>query len=306
MFAKMKDKLGKKWVITLCATAVAAIAVTATIALAGGGQADADEWDDLVNELGPAAFEGSDSDPTPAPVLDEGLRPSEPGQWGSPEDWLPEGYHQEPRPTAEEIDYYNEHWLDGIGYDDLFTDDGVVISALYMDWYIVKVMMERDPMLGLQSNPYVYLEGNEYYDAIIAMGPAAIPQLEQEMREPSSRGLSIYLIAVAVEKTAKADIEGIIDDHYAIGTAGDFWDYWVPVRASATQDVREIAYSSEYTTEQKLEKIGYYGLLAVPALDDLRNDPALSEALRVGLNARLESLGASDPEMIAYITECLA
>jgi hypothetical protein len=280
---------------------------TVVLSLALGGQVLAEEqetWEERVSRLGPLAYvDETDPDYAPVPVVpDESTRPSEPGQWGSPPTLEGEGESL----TPEEMAYLTEHRYDGIDRDVVFTDEGVVIKALYMDWYIEKVMAERDPMLMVQSNPYAYIEGNEYYDALVDMGPVAIPQLEQEFLDPSPKGLSGYLFAAAIEEIAKADILGILDDRYAIATAWEFLDYWVPVRQGATEDVYAIALSTSYSVEQKLEKIAYYGLLAVPALGELRDDPAIDDELKVALNAHLEFLDAASSEQIAYITQCLA
>jgi hypothetical protein len=311
MIEKLKNKLDLRRLALLCAALLAM--VLGILLLTSQIRADAEETESAAERerrLGPMAYVDPDSDFVSVPAPDESLRPSEPGQWGGPSQWLPEGYYEEDSSiTPEEMDYRFAHRFDGIDYDDLFTADGVVIQGNYMDWYIEKVLMEADPMLKVQSNPYVYLDNNKYYQAIVDKGPAAIPELEKALADPGdsgTHGLSAYLFAAAIEEIAQADVEGIIDDRYAIGTAGEFMDYWLAIKKSATKDVRAIALSSEYSNKEKLEKIDNYGLLAVPALDELKADPKLSEELKVGLETQLIALGATDQKQVAYTKECLA
>ncbi|MDR1188251.1 MAG: hypothetical protein LBK95_12490 [Bifidobacteriaceae bacterium] len=221
-------------------------------------------------------------------------------------DRWPEGCSSGDSRTPEELEFEFEHRFDGIEHGDVFTKRGVVVNDRYMDWYIEKVMMEREPMLAAQSSPFALIEGNEYYEALVAMGPAVIPEVERAMLNASYCGHSMYLFALALQELSGVDLGRVLDEPFGWANAGEFMDMWFPVRQTATEDVRAIVGPAEYTTDEKLEKIGYYGLLAVPALDELKNSPALDGRLKAGLRLQLESFGATDSKQAAQIAGYLS
>jgi hypothetical protein len=209
--------------------------------------------------------------------------------WGNPDD----------PPNPDMSDLYND-----VAWEDVFTNDGVVIKWEYMDWYILEVMNEEDPMLMAQSSPYVYIADgkNEYYNALVAMGPKALPELEQETLE--AMGLSAYLLATAIEKIAQADILGIIDDPYGVSSAGGFMVVWTEAKESVGARIREFAFADDLSTTGKMEKIKNYGLLAIPALEELASDSALSSDLREQIQNYLDEkrpVGEDYDALLAYV-----
>jgi hypothetical protein len=254
--------------------------------------------EDLEDVLAGDDYREIDLVPVPAP--DESLRPSVPGQWGSPEDWDQgdDSLTSKPVPDIDKL-------LDSIEYDDLFTDNGVVVSALYMDWYIERVLAEKNPDLKFHSDPGAYIVDNDYYSALIDLGAAGIPRVEKALLEPDSGGVSVYLLALVLENNSQINMSGILDQQFPWATAGEFLDKWLAIKASATKDVRTIANSEKYTTSEKLKKISDYGLLAVPALAELKDSSALSSGLKKELRTQLDSLGASGAKDIASIAEWL-
>jgi hypothetical protein len=244
-------------------------------------------WEGRVSRLGAAAY----GDDGPDLVLDP-VKPR------------PRPIAAQPS-TEEGLEYQQAHRFDGIELTDLFTKDGVVVDALYMDWYIFEVMAKESPLLKAQSNPYAYLEGNEYYWAIAGLGPEVIPVLESEIQAPDNGGLSVYLFATLIEEVAGSNLAAIFDEENRWGTAGDFFENWLAAKKTVSADVGATASSSKYTTEEKLERIGYYGLLAAPALDELKSSPGLSADLKKGIGSKLQSIEESSGAKAAQIAKTL-
>jgi len=81
-----------------------------------------------------------------------------------------------------------------------------------------------NPLLLFSSNPYDYVSDgkNEYYNKIVALGPEALPSLEKALAESPNNGLNEYIIAIAIEDIAKADVRGIERDPFAWSDAKEF------------------------------------------------------------------------------------
>ncbi|MDR1393672.1 MAG: hypothetical protein LBJ62_06875 [Bifidobacteriaceae bacterium] len=202
--------------------------------------------------------------------------------------------------------YEWEHRFDGVKYGDVFTDRGVVIDPFYMDWYIEKVMLPKDPTLIVHSNPGAYLVDNGYYDALVGIGPAGIPRLEKAMVSADNGGLSVYLFGLALEDISGVDMAAIRGEQFRWSTAGSFLDKWFPVKENAAKDIQAIVASKDLTNAAKLTKISNYGILAVPALDQLKDSKSLDKELKAGIEKQLDGLGASDQQQVKLITNALA
>ncbi|WP_438434390.1 hypothetical protein [Gorillibacterium sp. sgz500922] len=94
----------------------------------------------------------------------------------------------------------------------------------------VNAMMERidqlkvtNPALASSSNPYDYVKDNEEFNAIVNIGPAALPVLEKLVDESKESGLREYILAIAGERIAKVDLKG---DHFGWVNAKQWSSRW--------------------------------------------------------------------------------
>jgi hypothetical protein len=244
--------------------------------------------------VGVSAFAAASNGPAddelgPNPVVlvtDDGSEhPSEPGHWIA-----------QPSGTGEGEAAAIEELVKVVSYDEVFTKDGVVVKERYMDWYIDVVLREKNPMALAMSNPGSYIDGNEYYAAIVATGPAAMFELEQEIIAADNNGLSVFLFALAIEDIAKADYCAIMDDEFAMSDGKRFVTHWTPIRRNASQAVNKIILGEGADAKAKLDRIAPYGILAAPALEEMAADEALDEGLRQGAKEMLAAFALSDSD----------
>jgi hypothetical protein len=133
--------------------------------------------------------------------------------WDAPD---PGACQDESEQTAAEEyakwEYEQAHRFDGIEYGDLFTDHGVVIKPIYMDWYIEDYMAERGLGEPWRSDWGGFITDNEYYEAIVELGPAAIPELQYVWLNSPGRGFSGMLFPLMMLEITQADVCGVWDE----------------------------------------------------------------------------------------------
>lgn len=171
----------------------------------------------------------------------------------------------------------------------ILASEKVNINLKNIDTSIQKEIDNQTP-LSLSSNPYDYIADNEYYDTIIKLGVAALPQLETTLQESKSNGLNEYIIAIAMNEISKADVKEILNDQYAWANAKAFLEVWSKIKSSATGDVIKIIQDKNLKLEEKKEKIENYGVLAVPAMESFMSN---SEIKNKDVLESIQDLSAS-------------
>lgn len=149
-----------------------------------------------------------------------------------------------------------------------------------------------NPLLMFSSNPYDYVSDgkNEYYNKIVALGPEALPSLEKALVESPNNGLNEYIIAIAIEDVAKADVRGIEKDPFAWSDAKEFEKKWLEINKTLPERINAIVFSEELDNERKLEQLKPYGLLAMPELEDALGSGDLDKALAATLQNHVDDL----------------
>ena len=130
--------------------------------------------------------------------------------------------------------------------------------------------------------------------------------MEQDILNAGNGGLSVYLFATLIKKAAGVDLGAIRGEQFPWATAGEFMDKWSELKTSATKDITAIVFDEKPTVAEKLERIGYYGILAVPALSELEADSSLSAQLKTGIRSQLKALDVTNGADTAAIADLLA
>jgi len=129
----------------------------------------------------------------------------------------------------------------------------------------IRKQIEREiqshPALAMSSNPYDYVEQLSGIDAMVRLGPSALPYIEQAIDESSGSGLMDYLLAVAAETISKVDLKR---GPSALWNTGDsFTRQWRQHLRQTPQEVQKIA-SSGLSPDEKVRSLERLGVPAVP------------------------------------------
>lgn len=163
-------------------------------------------------------------------------------------------------------------------YSTASADDKLNISIKEMN-NAVNSIIENNPVVAAQSNPYAYAKGNEYYEKIVAAGPEIIPEIEKVLKAENGNGLNEYLLAIAIEEIAKTDIRAIDEEDYAWSVAGEFTEKWAIVKEEAPGRVASLLSDKNISDEQKIVALSNYGLLAIPAVEKYKEKNRVDAAL---------------------------
>jgi hypothetical protein len=179
--------------------------------------------------------------------------------------------------------------INDVAADEVVVDEAFVISIEAMDDSIERTM-DEDHLLGLSSNPYDYISDgkNEYYNKIVALGPAALPELEAALFASEESGLAEYLLAVAIEEVAQADVRSI----ERWGTAEEFRGLWFDIKQTIPERVDAIVQSGDLNAGEKIEQLSVYGVLALPELDRVIQEGGIAEELAFRLKEHVESISS--------------
>ena len=147
-------------------------------------------------------------------------------------------------------------------------------------------------ILSLSSNPYDYVVDNQYYDKIILLGVAALPELETTLINSENNGLNEYILAIAIEEISKVDVNKILGNtDYGWENAMEFESEWTKIKSTASHAVETIILSNELDTEEKIMQISNYGILAIPSLESYLS--AVDSREKSSLDTELEKLVGS-------------
>jgi len=138
----------------------------------------------------------------------------------------------------------------------------------------------ENPKNLMSSSPYTYVKNNKYFDAIVDLGPDALPFIEKAISDSPKNGLKEYILAIAGEKIAKVNLKG---DSVRWGTAKQWVTVWNEHLKEIPSNVKKIVESDSPDKTKELVKLG---TLAIPFLMDLVEQdntdviPALAELLK--------------------------
>lgn len=150
-----------------------------------------------------------------------------------------------------------------------------------------------DPQKAMSSNPYTYVKNNKYFDAIVDLGPDALPSIEKAISDSPKNGLREYILAIAGERIAKVNLKG---DSVKWDSAKKWVTVWNEHLKELSNNVKRIAGSNSTDKTNELVKLG---TPAIPYLMDLveadNKDviPALTELLK----DNKQKIDASDVEI---------
>ncbi|BBH22057.1 hypothetical protein Back11_34020 [Paenibacillus baekrokdamisoli] len=117
------------------------------------------------------------------------------------------------------------------------------------------------------SNPYDYVKNNEDFEAIIALGVAALPELKQLLDNSEQDGLIEYIYAIALEKISKVDMRKKTE----WSTGKEFLKTYTAYLKEIPNKVKNIANEPISDTE-KVDQLKELGTPAIPYIFDVINN----------------------------------
>ncbi|MFB5266024.1 hypothetical protein ACE41H_04375 [Paenibacillus enshidis] len=115
--------------------------------------------------------------------------------------------------------------------------------------------------ISANSNPYDYVKNNEDFEAIIALGVAALPELKQLLDNSEQDGLIEYIYAIALEQISKVDMRKETDWN----TGKEFLKIYTAYLKEIPNKVKRIANEPISDTE-KVDQLKALGTPAIPYL----------------------------------------
>lgn len=113
--------------------------------------------------------------------------------------------------------------------------------------------------ISASSNPYDYVKNNEDFEAIIALGVAALPELKQLLDNSEQDGLMEYIYAIALEQISKVDMRK--DTDWSSGK--EFLKTYTTYLKEIPDKVKMIANKPISDTE-KIDQLKELGTPAIP------------------------------------------
>lgn len=156
--------------------------------------------------------------------------------------------------------------------------------------------------LSFSSNPYDYIQNSEYYDNVVKLGVAALPELENMLKTSENNGLNEYIIAIAIEEISHADVNAILENPDGCGweNAKEFSGEWAKIKAEANVRVEKIIQSNALENKEKAALISDYGVLAVPVMEQYISNNKMERSgndLKDELTQVMNSYGLSTEEV---------
>lgn len=122
--------------------------------------------------------------------------------------------------------------------------------------------------LSMSSNPYDYVQNNEDFDKLVALGNDALNELTDLQKNTDKyNSFERYIIAIAIEEITKVDMKNFKD--YAWSNATAFSENWPSFCNSVNGEVREIMNDNNLSDDEKIAGICNYGTLAINPLKSL-------------------------------------
>lgn len=149
-----------------------------------------------------------------------------------------------------------------IGFISTQLDD---VVAAQIDSNIVNIsegieeQISNNSLLAMSSNPYDYIENNEYYDNIVKLGVDALPILQERLEHSPSNGLVEYIMAIAIEDISDCDLKE--NKEYKWSSPDEFSDNWSNFVKYAEEKIDTIL-NSNASEETKIKELEKYGKLS--------------------------------------------
>jgi len=163
--------------------------------------------------------------------------------------------------------------------------------------------------LSYSSNPYDYIQNNQYYNNILSLGIEALPIIVDELKDSDESGLKEFILSLAIE-----DISGIklstIEGEWK--DSDEFLDKYEMFMRNVEDNVNVIITSKEASKNEKLERLKQYGIYAVPYLkavtDNQDKDHIADETVKKICNnfikeTKSEDVDKNDIETVEEIVE---
>ena len=131
--------------------------------------------------------------------------------------------------------------------------------------------------LSYSSNPYDYIDNNEYYENIINMKTDALPLLLEELDNSTESGLMEYIMSIAIEEISGVDIESL-EGEWSSGQ--EFLDKYQVFLRGVEDNVNVIMTSQNLNEDEKVEALSKMGIYALPYIveNKQRDKVVVSEA----------------------------
>ncbi|GAA0123413.1 hypothetical protein UT300018_27310 [Clostridium faecium] len=163
----------------------------------------------------------------------------------------------------------------------------------------------KHPEVVMSSNPYKYIENNEYYDSLVEIGTEAIPIMIKDIKNSEENGLREYILAIAVEEISKTNLKKIssyetLDYDKGWSNAKAFAEKWTQHLHSIPSEVNNIVQAKNKTDEDKINELVSLGTPAIPyILDKIQEGnnyiyPSLDELLKNSKNKKINSIQSND------------
>lgn len=125
--------------------------------------------------------------------------------------------------------------------------------------------LEGHSDLSYSSNPYDYIENNEYYDNIIEMKTDALPLLVEGLENSEESGLMEYIMSIAIEEISGVDIESL-EGEWSSGQ--EFLEKYQVFLRGVEDNVNVIVTSKVLNEDEKVEKLSQMGIYALPYIEE--------------------------------------
>lgn len=115
--------------------------------------------------------------------------------------------------------------------------------------------------LAMSSNPYDYIQNNDEYDKLIALGEESLDDLyELQQDNDKYNSFQRYIIAIAIEDITKTDLKQ--SEEYFWMDADSFSEKWDDFSTESEEKMMNILNDESLSNDEKIEDICFYGTLA--------------------------------------------
>lgn len=125
--------------------------------------------------------------------------------------------------------------------------------------------MEDHSDLSYSSNPYDYIDNNQYYENIIKMKLDALPLLVESLENSEESGLMEYIMSIAIEEISGVDMESL-EGEWSSGQ--EFLEKYQVFLRGVEDNVNVIMTSEILNEDEKVEALSKIGIYALPYIEE--------------------------------------
>lgn len=139
--------------------------------------------------------------------------------------------------------------------------------------------LEKHSDLSYSSNPYDYINNNEYYENIINMKTDALPLLMERLENSEESGLMEYIMSIAIEEISGVNIENL-EGEWSSGQ--EFLEKYQIFLRGIEDNVNVIMTSDILNENEKIEALSKMGIYALPYIEEKKqpNTEIVTEATK--------------------------